>query len=142
MTRYPPVIVVVAAIINMLVGLAGVGVGLLGLYLFFSLLRDGRFASLIMVMNQAIPGWLYLEVMHAALILGLGVGLIIASACLFLLQPWARWYCLLYGVFAIFLHIGCEPTVHRLVQRLFLPPPHHPLECRREPTAAAWFGVG
>src|SRR5262249_17527358 len=32
--------------------------------------------------------------------------------------------------------VNCEPTVHRLVLRVFLPPPHRPRECLREPTAA------
>jgi hypothetical protein len=36
----------------------------------------------------------------------------------------------------------CEPTAHRLVRRVFLPPPHHPPECLWEPPAAAWSGVG
>jgi hypothetical protein len=39
-------------------------------------------------------------------------------------------------------HDNCEPTAHRFVWKVFPPPPHHPLECRREPTAAAWLGVG
>ena len=29
---------------------------------------------------------------------------------------------------------GCEPTTHRFVRRAFHPTPHHPLECRPEPT--------
>jgi len=33
----------------------------------------------------------------------------------------------------------CEPTAHRFVWRVFLPPPDHPPECLREPTAAAWL---
>ena len=28
----------------------------------------------------------------------------------------------------------CEPTTHRFVRRAFHPTPHHPLECRPEPT--------
>jgi hypothetical protein len=32
---------------------------------------------------------------------------------------------------------GCEPTVHRLVRRVFLPPPYHRGDNLREPTAAA-----
>jgi len=31
----------------------------------------------------------------------------------------------------------CEPTTHRSVRMVVLPPPHHPHECLREPTAAA-----
>ena len=38
--------------------------------------------------------------------------------------------------------LRCEPTAHRFVSKVFLPPPHYPLEGRREPTAAAWLDVG
>jgi hypothetical protein len=37
---------------------------------------------------------------------------------------------------------GCEPTAHRFLLKVFLPPPHHPPEGLREPTAAAWLGGG
>ena len=37
---------------------------------------------------------------------------------------------------------SCGPTTHRLVRSVFQPPLHHPLECLREPTAAALSGVG
>ena len=30
--------------------------------------------------------------------------------------------------------LTCEPTTHRFVRRAFHPTPHHPLECRPEPT--------
>ena len=30
--------------------------------------------------------------------------------------------------------VRCEPTTHRFVRRAFHPTPHHPLECRPEPT--------
>ena len=33
--------------------------------------------------------------------------------------------------------VRCEPTVHRLVRRVFLPPLYHRVESLREPTAAA-----
>src|SRR5512142_2483943 len=36
----------------------------------------------------------------------------------------------------------CEPTAHRFVRRVILPPPHHPHECRPEPTRATPAGVG
>src|SRR5512135_3545530 len=36
----------------------------------------------------------------------------------------------------------CEPTTHRGVQRVILPPPHHPHECRPEPTVSTPAGVG
>lgn len=36
----------------------------------------------------------------------------------------------------------CEPTTHRAVWRVFLPPPHHLHECRPEPTHATPNGGG
>jgi prepilin-type N-terminal cleavage/methylation domain-containing protein len=36
----------------------------------------------------------------------------------------------------------CEPTAHRSVRKVFLPPPHHRAECLWEPPAAAWLDVG
>jgi hypothetical protein len=36
----------------------------------------------------------------------------------------------------------CDPTAHRLVRRVVLPPPHHPRECLWEPPEAAGLGVG
>src|SRR5512135_355126 len=36
----------------------------------------------------------------------------------------------------------CEPTTHRAVRRVFLPPPHHLHECRPEPTLATPNGGG
>jgi hypothetical protein len=36
----------------------------------------------------------------------------------------------------------CEPTTHHFVSKVLLPPPHYPPDCRRQPTAAAWFDVG
>jgi hypothetical protein len=38
--------------------------------------------------------------------------------------------------------VSCEPTAHRSVQKVFLPPPQHPLEWLWEPPAAAWLVVG
>ena len=38
--------------------------------------------------------------------------------------------------------ISCERTTHRLIRRVFLMPPHHPLECLREPTPAPWRSGG
>jgi hypothetical protein len=35
-------------------------------------------------------------------------------------------------------NLRCERTTHRLVGKVFLLPPHHPPECLRQPTAAAW----
>ncbi len=37
---------------------------------------------------------------------------------------------------------GCGPTTHRAAQKVFFPPPHHPHECRPEPTHAALNGRG
>src|SRR5512135_2529326 len=37
---------------------------------------------------------------------------------------------------------SCEPTAHRFVRRVILPPPHHPHECRPEPTLSTPAGVG
>jgi hypothetical protein len=46
------------------------------------------------------------------------------------------------GAQTSFLFRMCEPTTHRLVRRIILPPPHHPHECRPEPTLSAPAGVG
>src|SRR5262245_61202843 len=43
---------------------------------------------------------------------------------------------------AVHLLATCGPTTHRFVWKAILPPPRHPLECLREPTAAARPGVG
>jgi hypothetical protein len=106
MKRSPPANVIVLATVNIVVGLVGVAVGLLGLSFFSSLQGEGRFAGLIAAVNRAVPGWLHIEIGKAALVAVLGAGLIVASACLFALQNWARWYCLVYGVLAILLHLG------------------------------------
>ncbi len=37
---------------------------------------------------------------------------------------------------------NCEPTTHRAVWRVFLPPPHHLHECRPEPTRVTPNGRG
>ena len=36
----------------------------------------------------------------------------------------------------------CEPTTHRGVRRVILPPPHHPSECQPEPTLSTPTGGG
>src|SRR5262249_48017509 len=36
----------------------------------------------------------------------------------------------------------CEPTTHRLLPKGARPPPYYRSQCLREPTAAAWLGVG
>ena len=38
--------------------------------------------------------------------------------------------------------VKCEPTTHRGAPRVVHPPPHHPHECRPEPTDAAWRSGG
>src|SRR4051812_15898952 len=38
--------------------------------------------------------------------------------------------------------VGCDPTTHRSVRMVSLPPPHHRAECLWEPPVAAWSGVG
>jgi hypothetical protein len=37
---------------------------------------------------------------------------------------------------------GCEPTAHRLLSKCIRPPPSYRSPSLREPTAAAWLGVG
>src|SRR5262249_12852457 len=36
----------------------------------------------------------------------------------------------------------CEPPTHRLLPKGARPPPYYRSQCLREPTAAAWLGVG
>jgi len=38
--------------------------------------------------------------------------------------------------------VSCEPTAHRLLSKCVRPPPSYPSLCLREPTVAAWLGVG
>src|SRR5262249_57462934 len=38
--------------------------------------------------------------------------------------------------------LHCEPTTHRLLPKGARPPPYYRSQCLREPTAAAWLGVG
>jgi adenine-specific DNA-methyltransferase len=46
------------------------------------------------------------------------------------------------GTFNIQYLRNCEPTTHHFVSKVLLPPPHYPPDCRRQPTAAAWFDLG
>jgi hypothetical protein len=117
-----PAAVLVVAILNIIFGVGGVCCGLLG--------GAGVAARAAMpapapqaagihgapdfrsFMEERIPGWLYLELTKAILVIVLAFLVLASGIGLFWVYPWARRLAIAYAVFSILLH--CSYLVFQL----------------------------
>ena len=152
MARERPTIVTVMAILNMVIGGLGLLCGFCGLgaHLVIAGLGSTRtvgggpnpIQDMLAYLNRELPGYQAIEIGRGALVLILGIVLIAAGIGLLMVQNWARWVSLVYGILSILLHTGyvvyelafVKPATERW-QKLFLQkqglgalPPQSPAE--------------